>query len=234
MPNESTPGPGESTEVREPLWGQLLVCAAFALIGAAACWLAKVLAKWVVTLPWAPMQGPAELLASIPEPGLTVGAVAVGGLAGLIGGFLAMFGALSLSVSDTRVLLIRNGEPREFARADIAMAFRDGKQLVLLGHGTEELAREDCDQNRGRLAAAFTAHGYAWADEDPHGAEFRVWVPESPQLPAQAHALFKARRLLLKQPGAAGEIGELRSELQRLDLVVRDRNGSQYWRRLHR
>lgn len=234
MPNESTPDAGASTEVREPLWGQLLVCAVFALVGAGACWLAKVLAKWVVTLPWAPMQGPAELVSSIPEPGLTVGAVAVGGLAGLIGGFLVTFGELSVTVSDTRVLLIRNGEPREFARADIAMAFRDGKQLVLLGHGTEELAREDCDRDRRRLADAFAAHGYAWADEDPHAAEFRLWVPENPQLPAQADALFKARRLLLKQPGAAGELGELRSELQRLDLVVRDRNGSQYWRRLNR
>ncbi|EFL20095.1 hypothetical protein [Streptomyces sp. C] len=234
MPNESTPAAAAPTEVSEPLWGQLLVCAVFGLIGAGACWLAKVLATWVVTLPWAPMQGPAELVASIPEPGLTIGAVAVGGLAGLIGGFLVKLAELSVTVSDTRVVLTRNGEPTEFPRAGVAMAFRDGKQLVLLGHGTEELAREDCDQDRHRLADAFTRHGYTWADEDPHRAEFRLWVPDSPHLPAEAHALFKARRRLLKQRGTAGELRELRRDLERLGLVVRERNGSQYWRRRHR
>ncbi|RST05426.1 hypothetical protein EF910_13445 [Streptomyces sp. WAC07149] len=231
---ELNPKSGESTEVSEPLWGQVLVCLVFALIGAGLLWLVKVIAKWVVTLPWAPMQGPAKLVSSIPEPGLTIGAIALGGLVGLIAGILVKFSELSVTVSDTAVLLTRKGESKEYPRADIAMAFRDGKQLVLLGHGTEELAREDCDQDRQRLADAFTGHGYAWAEEDPHKAEFQLWVADSSQLPAQAHALFKARQAFLKKPGSQEELQELRRDLQRLDLVVRDRNKSQYWRRLNR
>ncbi|MEU3723303.1 hypothetical protein [Streptomyces sp. NPDC031705] len=234
MAKELNPKAGESTEVSEPLWGQVLVCLVFGLVGAGICWLAKALAKWVVTLPWAPMQGPAKLVSAIPEPGLTIGAIVLGGLAGLIAGFLVKFSELSVTVSDTRVLFTRKGESQEFAGSDIAMAFRDGKQLVLLGHGTEELAREDCDQDRRRLADAFTGHGYAWAEEDPHKAEFQLWVPESPHLPAQAHALFKARQQFLKKPGSAEELEELRRDLQRLDLVVCDRSKRQYWRRLAR
>jgi hypothetical protein len=36
----------------------------------------------------------------------------------------------------------RGGEARDIARTSIAGAFRDGKQLVLLGRGGEELAWE--------------------------------------------------------------------------------------------
>ncbi|MFF8791161.1 hypothetical protein [Streptomyces sp. NPDC015125] len=234
MPKEMNPKADETTKVSEPLWGQVLVCVVFGLIGAGLCWLLKLLANWLVTLPWAPMQGPAKLLTSIPEPGLTIGAVAVGGFIGLIAGALIKFGELSVGVSDSRVLLTRKGESREFPRADVALVFRAGKQLVLLGHSTEELAREDCDQDARRLAEAFTAHGYSWADEDPHDQEFQVWVPESPKLSAQAHALLKARDQFLKKPGSSDQLKELGAELRQLDVVVRDKGKRQYWRTLQR
>ncbi|WP_051871866.1 YqeB family protein [Streptomyces sclerotialus] len=234
MSKELNPKADNATEVTEPLWGQILVCVVFGLLGAAAGWLVKLLVGWLVSLPWAPMQGPARLLDSIPEPGLTIGLITVGGLVGLVGGVLIKFSELSVSVSDSRVVLTRSGESQEYARGAVAMAFRDGKQLVLLGHRTEELARENCDQDRRRLADAFTAHGYDWADQDPYQKEFQLWVPETSKLPSQANALLKARGELLKKPGTAEERNALREELTKLDVVVRDKDKRQYWRPLGR
>ncbi|MFK0295371.1 hypothetical protein ACIQU6_33555 [Streptomyces sp. NPDC090442] len=234
MPKELNPKTDQPTVVAEPILGQVLVCVVFGLIGAGLGWLIKVVAKWLVTLPWAPMQGPAKLLSSIPEPGLTIGVVAAGGLVGLIGGAIIKFSELSVSVDGDRVVLTRKGEPREYAGADVAMAFLDGKQLVLLGHRTEELAREDCDQDRRRLAVAFAAHGYTWAEEDPYKKEFQLWVPESGKLPAQAHVLFRAREELLKKPGSSDQLRELRGELADAGVVVRDKDKRQYWRATRR
>ncbi|KUL55248.1 hypothetical protein ADL22_01360 [Streptomyces sp. NRRL F-4489] len=234
MPKELNPKTDQPTVVAEPLLGQVLVCLVFGLIGAGLGWLIKVVAKWLVTLPWAPMQGPAKLVASIPEPGLTIGAIAAGGLIGLIGGAVIKFSELSVSVDDDRVVLTRKGEPREYPAREVAMACLDGKQLVLFGHRTEELAREDCDQDRRRLAVAFAAHGYKWAEEDPYKKEFQLWVPGGGKLSPQANTLLKAREELLKKPGSGDQLRELRGELTEAGVVVRDKDKRQYWRALSR
>ncbi|MEU8584208.1 YqeB family protein [Streptomyces abikoensis] len=232
MSEKRYPQQAGPTVVAEPVWGQVLVCVVFALIGAGLGWLVKAVAKWLVTLPWAPLQGPAKLVTAIPEPGLTIGAIALGGLVGLVAGVAVKFSELSVAVHDDRVELIRKGEPRVVAGSDIALAFRDGKQLVLLGPGTEELAREDCDQDRARLAAAFAAHGYAWADEDPYKQDFRLWIAEVPELAERANTLLKARAEALRKPGAKMEAAELKTELARVGVVVRDQDKRQYWRTL--
>jgi hypothetical protein len=40
-----------------------VVWASFPLVGAGAAWLVKALAGWIAELPWAPFQGPFELIA---------------------------------------------------------------------------------------------------------------------------------------------------------------------------
>ncbi|MCK7624207.1 hypothetical protein MUU72_14050 [Streptomyces sp. RS10V-4] len=233
MQKERNPKADETTVLAEPVSGQVLVCVVLGLLGAGLGWLAEVVANWLVTLPWAPLQGPAKLLTSIPRPGLTIGLVALGAVAGVVAGWLIALHELKVEVSARRVVLGRKGETREIPGEEITLAFRDGKELVLLGRKTEELAREECDHKPARLAEAFTAHGYAWADEDPHKEEFRLWVPDSPELPAQAHAVLKARAETLRKPGG-DEPRELRDELRRLGIVVRDADKRQYWRSVSR
>lgn len=70
----------------------------------------------------------------------------------------------------------------------------------------------------------------SWADADPHLAEFRRWVPGTPGLPEGANALFKAREKALKKQGDAEDARELRKELARLGVVVRDEDRRQCWR----
>ncbi|MFF3543055.1 hypothetical protein ACFYXD_14490 [Streptomyces platensis] len=220
----------KTTVLAQPVWTAALVYVALALLGAGAGWLVKILAEWLVELPWAPMQGPAKLLASVPEPWLTVGLLSAGTALGLIVGLIAQYEELSVVVSAGQITLTRKGKNQEFARGRVVQAFLDGKQLVLIGDDEGELAREACDLDAQRVADAFTAHGYVWVDEDPYKGDFRRWVPDTPGLPQGANALLKARARLLEKKSSTEDLRQLREELAGLGVVVRDEERRQYWR----
>ncbi|MEU9842622.1 hypothetical protein AB0C69_25765 [Actinomadura sp. NPDC048032] len=208
--------------------GALYAAAAILLAGVA--WLLKPLAHWIVGLEWAPMRGPAKLLVSIPEPWLTVSLVALGALAGTALIFLDSLELTSVTVSGERVILKRADHVEEIARERVGHVFREKDRLVLLGLKGEEIAREKCDLNARRLAAAFTEHGYAWAVGDPYEDEFRIWFPKTPELPELANALLAARAEAMKSSGSGDSVKELRRELARIGIVVRDKGRQQYWR----
>ncbi|MEV8595390.1 hypothetical protein [Streptomyces sp. NPDC052012] len=216
----------EATVLAESAWLITVFCV---VCGAGIGGSATLLAKWLVTLKWAPLKGPAKLLTSIPEPGLTLGAVTVGALLGLLVGLIAVHESLSVRIADDRVVLTTRETSQDLGHDDIASAFRDGKQLVLLAPDGMEIAREDCGLPWPRLAEAFAAHGYRWEDEDPHRDEWRRWVPGTPGLPEGADALLKARAKARKQ-GDSEDARELRGELRRLGVLVRDEKQRQYWR----
>lgn len=207
----------------------LIVVVACTLLGAALGGLLPLLAGLLLKLKWAPFKGPAELLTSVPEPCLTLGAVGLGTLLGLLLAFLALHESLSVRITDDLLVLTVRDTTHEIPRQDVASAHRDGKQLVLLAHDGTELAREDSDLPWNRLSTALTAHGYRWAPQDPHRDAWRRWVPGTPGLPAGADALLKARAGARRRDDA-DEARELREELRRLGVTVRDEKNRQYWR----
>ncbi|GAA2764978.1 hypothetical protein GCM10010103_40190 [Streptomyces paradoxus] len=225
------PRAGDTAELAESAWAIVLFCVA---CGAVAGALLPLLARLLLTLPWAPLEGPAELLTSVPEPALTLGTIAVGVLGGLLLGFTAVHESLSVRVCDTHVTLTVRDSSQEFTREEISVLFRDGKQLVLLGPDGMERARERCGLPWQRLADALAEHGYEWAQQDPYRAEFRRWVPGTPGLPPGADALLRARAQARKHEDDARDARELRDELLRLGVVVRDEEKRQYWRLVRR
>lgn len=215
------------TVLAQPRWGTVLLYVLCVSAGAVAGWLIALLAGWLVTLPWIPMQELVRFIASLPSPVLPV----AGTVAGLAVGFIAHRELLAIRLSDDRVVLIRKGREQEFTRDAVAAAFQDGDQLVLLGTDGGELTRQDCDLEADDVAAAFTEHGYAWRDADPHKDEFRRWVPDAPGLPEGANAILKARQKSLeKKDPSERDIRELREELARLGVVVKEEKRRQYWR----
>ncbi|MEU8866732.1 hypothetical protein AB0D23_37100 [Streptomyces umbrinus] len=158
-------GSGEATVLAEPVWQLMLVCVGCGGVGG---WLLTLLADLWLSLPWVPMKGPARLLTSVPEPWLTVGAVVVGLALGVLVGFIAVYESLTARISDSGVVLTIRDSDQEFARDEIALACRDGRQLVLVAPDGGELARERCGLPWRRLAETFTAHGYEWGA--PRGA----------------------------------------------------------------
>jgi len=219
-----------STSVTEPGWQVGLVWAGFPLVGAAVVFGLKSVAGWVAELAWVPFQGPFRLVASIPEPAATLGSLGLGLLAGFVIAFIAAAERLSVEIADDVLILNRGGEERAVDRTQVSGVFLDGKKLVVLGLATEELARETSDLNRGELADAFQRHGYPWLDSgDPYRDEYRRWVEGLPDLPPGADVLLKARAQALKK-SEQDDARDLRTELARLGVVVREEGKRQFIR----
>ena len=212
--------------ISESTGTQLFRWAGLPLAGALAVWLLKLLASWAVTLRWTPFRGPLELVDSIPEPWATAGALAAGLVIGLILALTAHGDRLDVTVSADEVKLIGDEYAETFHRDKVAAVFVDRNQLVLLGQDTGELARRPSELDVAALADAFTRQGYPWRDGDPHAGEYRRWVPDMEGLPTGANALLTARS---RKP-ATDEAKELRAELVKLGVIVRDEKRKQYWR----
>lgn len=223
--------PADTTVVRDPRWVWALIWIVFPALGAAVGLMLQASAGWVAGLTWAPLQGPFRLVASIDEPYATVGSLAVGAAAGLALAVMAAQDTLTVTVCADVAGLRRGDQPaREFTRSAVVGVFADAKHLVLLGSGAVELARERHDLDGAAVRDAFTAHGWPWLPADPHAAEYRRWVPGDPGLPPGADALLAARAIAVAK-GDGGDMAELRGELARLAVVVRDERKRQYWRR---
>ena len=225
---------GTATVVGPSGLARALVWTAFPLLGAIAAWLVRLAATWAV-LVGIPIPGLVRLLTRFPEPEATFGILAIGFVLGLIVAGLAERDYVTLTVDHNEVTLRHGQTSHTFARTSIGAVFVDAKEVVLLGRGTEELVRQRGDlPDVRRIEEAFVAHGYPWrTGGDPYGNEYRRWVDDAPELPAAAHAVLRARDRALRT-GDQGDVTELRTELGRLGLVVRDQNKRQYWRRTHR
>lgn len=219
------------TVVAVPAGERALIAWGFPIAGMALGWLLKAAAGWIAGLAWAPLQGSFKLIAQIPEPWATAGALGLGLVAGLLLVLTAIGERLTVTVRDDAAVLARvDGPSHTVARAGVAAVFVDGKQLVLQGADGWEHAREGSDLRPAELRAAFTAHGYPWRDEgDPHRGLFRLWVPDLPGLPEGANALLAARAKALSKRESA-ESAVLREELRRLGVLVREEQRRQYWR----
>ncbi|MFY1668683.1 YqeB family protein [Plantactinospora sp. WMMB334] len=224
-------GPGGAIVVAEPAGLVVLVWLLFPVLGAALLWLVRSSAGWVAALRWMPMRGPFRLIDAVDEPWATGGALLLGALGGLLVAAVAAAERLTVTVAGEGVTLVRDDVTRRIARDGITGAFRDGSRLVLLGPAAEELVRESSDLPADRLRAAFEAYGYRWyADGDPFRAEYRRWTDGGPDLPPGANPLLRARQRALDRNDRADAV-ELRTELARLGVVVREEGRRQYWRR---
>lgn len=224
-----TTAPLDGTLVARSTGERLLLAIGLPVLAAAVAEAVNLLAPAVAGLPWAPLQGPFRLVARLPEPYTTIGALLLGVLVGLLLAMVAAAEEVTVRVGDAAVTITRDKSVRTVPRAEVGAVFVADGDLVLLGAGTEELARQSVDLDTGKLRAAFVRHGYPWhADGDPHRERYRRWVPGLPELPAGADALLKARARVVGKD--ADDAAELRSELAALGVVVSDRDGRQHYR----
>jgi hypothetical protein len=223
-----------ATDLGYPRWGQALYVLVRAVVGAGLGWALTALVDLLLGLPWIPFRGPLSLIDSVPDQIAVPVLIGLGLLVGVIFGLYALHEELSITVDDQRVRLRRGDADRRLDRTAIADVFLDGKDLVLLGHDSNELARERTDRSAARLADAFTQHGYPWrAEGDSRAGDFRLWSESAHGLPAAARAMLSMRARALKAKKTE-DAADLRAELINLGVVVRDEGGKQYWRLAHR
>ncbi|RKN49560.1 hypothetical protein [Micromonospora endolithica] len=222
-------GPGDPIVVDGGRSELAVLWAGLPAVGAAAGWVLAATADWLAELRWIPMRGLFRLIDRLPDHTALLAAVAVGVLGGLVVAAVGTAERVVVTVGPERVRLRRRGSDREVPRRDVHTAYVDGKDLVLLAADGAELARERTDLSADRLRDAFRGHGWRWADADPHRDAYRRWVPDLPGLPPAADALLRARQRAL-EADKGGEARELRGELARCGVVVRDDGRRQYWR----
>ncbi|WP_020387809.1 hypothetical protein [Kribbella catacumbae] len=193
------------------------------------------IADWAVDQPWVPLQKPLEFIAQWDGWWVVAICIALGVIAGILLAAIALEDTLKTTISNTEVEFLKNQRTTRVPRDKVAIAFLDGKEIVLQDSRSAELARERHDQLAGeakKIPAAFRTHGYPWSDAgDPHESKFRRWVEDDPELSPAANAVLRARSKAFGQ-GDKGkaDLRELRDELAKLGHVVRDRDKKQYWR----
>jgi hypothetical protein len=193
------------------------------------------IADWAVRQSWVPWRRPLEFIAESDSWWVTAICIALGVIGGLLLAAMALEDTLKTTISTTEVEFLKNQKTTRVPREEVAVAFLDGKDIVLQDSRSAELAREKHDQfasESKKIADAFRSQGYPWSDAgDPHGSEFRRWVEDDPDVSPAANAVLRARAKAFDQ-GDKGkaDLRELRLELAKLGYVIRDRDKKQYWR----
>ncbi|AJW39853.1 MULTISPECIES: YqeB family protein [unclassified Rhodococcus (in: high G+C Gram-positive bacteria)] len=190
-------------------------------------------ASWGASLTWIPFQGPLELIASWSQWWVRYVCIGLGVLLGLALVAAAFYDTARVAVSEMQVRITERGETATISKSEVGTVFVDGKELVLLDGASRQLVRVPSEEKRDAIEAAFEKRGWSVATGDPYADLYRLWVPETPGLAPEVNAVLKARAMALKKK-AASDARELRTELDRLGVVVRDKKTSQYWRPLVR
>ena len=220
---------GHSTTDKVVLFGGL------PLVGLVLGFFLPRIADWATTLDWVPFQGPLKLIAGWDEWWVSVICIVIGLLAGVLLAAMALEDTLKVTITGQSVEFLKNQKTVTVPREKVAVAFVDGKEIVLQDSTSRELAREKHDQLKGearQIPAAFRAHGYPWSESgDPHAERFRRWVEDEPELPPTVNALLKVRSKAFDQ-GDKGkaDLRELRDEVTKLGFTVKDKEKKQYWR----
>ena len=219
----------DGTVVKEPGWVWALVWTGFPLVGVGLGALAVWVADGAADQRWLPFRGLFRLLDRYAGTPATIIAMAVGAALGLGLAVAGVLDRLTVTVGNDSARLRRGDTDNTLDRSQTAAVYADGKELVAVGPDGAELAREKHDLPAAELREAFRGHGWPWRDTDPYGADFRLWVEGLPDLPPGADPLLRARaKVLSKKDDAA----ELRRELARIGIVVKDARRKQYVRTL--
>ena len=126
----------------------------FPLLGLVLGWFLPSIAKWAVTLPWAPFQGPLNLIASYNGAWVGFITMVLGLFAGIMVTLFSFHESLEMTIYDEKVMLkLRDDET--ILKRKIFHLFLDKKQIVLLGNDEQELFRYKQELNRNTVGAAF-------------------------------------------------------------------------------
>ncbi|ONI86663.1 hypothetical protein ALI22I_23815 [Saccharothrix sp. ALI-22-I] len=206
------------------IWLWLLRAGGTAL-GCGAAFATAPLANWLLELTGsapAPLRIAAQLPTAWAVPVLTL----LGAATGTWLASTALRQSPVVTVHRDHIAVHEDGSALHLRRDRTGAVFTDGRDLVVLDHDTDELARvRATDLPTGGLREAFVRFGYPWrGTADPHEAQFTRWVDGTPDLDEAAHTLLRVRHRALvdKKAGAAADALD---GLRARGIAVRDRGG---------
>lgn len=229
----SSPGDAEPVTVSSFESGErTVILIGFPIIGALIGWALGPVADWASGIDQLPFGAVTGAIASWDSPWAVVMMIAVGAAAG--GGFAlyAIHDTVKVLIGPTSLQLTRADKTSTYARDEIDAIFVESKQLVVLDQQSAELAREPFDADPQNLASALRHRQYPWSDADPYASAYRRWLDGAPELTDSENFVLRTRQKALEGDDN-DDLADLRHELTRLGLVVRDDGHRQYWRRIH-
>lgn len=235
----STTGTPQRTVVGHSTGDKVLLFGGLPLLGLVLGFFLPRIADWAAGRDWVPFQGVLKMIAAWDGWWVVAICVLVGLIAGVLLAAVALDDILKMTITHQSVEFLKNQKTVTVPREKVAVAFLDGKEIVLQDASSRELAREKHDQLKSeakQIPLAFRGHGYPWSDAgDPHESEFRRWIEDDPDLPPAVNAILKVRSKAFDQ-GDKGkaDLHELRAEVANLGYTVKDKQKKQYWRPLTR
>ncbi|MDN5856098.1 MAG: hypothetical protein L0K86_25300 [Actinomycetia bacterium] len=202
----------------------------FPLVGALIGWAVRPVAEWASGIDQLPFGSITDVIAGWDSLWATVVPIAVGLIAGLAFALYAIHDTVKVTIDRHALTLNQGDRSTTFDRAEIDAVYVEAKRLVVLDRQTAELASELFDADPTRLASELLEHSYPWFDADPYASAYRRWLDGSPDLSDAEHFVLRTRGKALADDDE-DDLADLRQELSRLGLVVRDEGNRQYWRR---
>lgn len=199
------------------------------IVGALLGWFIPVIAEWVIKIPFMPFARLLEWIASLESQWVSIIAAILGVLAGVFFIFYVFSESLKITITDEEVKLDFKDKASHIQRKELSAIYMEGKELVFLGSGGNELFRGQPESKPAALAEAFGRHLYPWQDKDPFGDQYQRWVPDHPDFPPHVNALLSAREQALKDEESE-EAAVLRKDLAAQSVVIRDEEKRQYVR----
>lgn len=214
-----------TTEVRMPRAAPWLLALAVLAAGVGLGFALPPVARWlqdVLAGTPLPVHGAIDLVAGLPL-GWSVPILTGLGLAGgIFLAFAALREALRLIVADDHLEHRTDEHEGWVERSDVAVAFRDGRYLVLVTPDGRVRARLDADSLRAaELRDALVGHGWPWREGDPYEGDYVAWVDGRPGFTDAEQALLRRR---LRERKDAAAVAELDDELGAHGLAVRVRH----------
>lgn len=164
---------GQGTGVGQPQEGvriggfqggdRAMVYLLFGVPGAGLGALLPYVAGWVSELPWAPFQGPLELLASFDAPWLVWGRPVLGLIVGLLFAAWVVQRSPVLHLTGEEIRVERGGDvERVIPGTKVDAVYRRGAKVVIETDTGRELFHDEVEGDKAAVRDAFVSQGYPW------------------------------------------------------------------------
>ncbi|TDQ42645.1 YqeB family protein [Aureibacillus halotolerans] len=195
-------------------------------------WFLPVLLYWAMTIEWLPLPGWLEKLSLLKGFWVPFATTALGLIAGAWLADVIKKETLDVVLTDCKVEATLNREKTIFIKKDIQYVFLNHSNLVIVGFTGREWLHAEHASTKKRVRDAFISHGYPWIDTDPFQNDYRLWVPDTTELPPSANAILTERAKAMKKDKTK-DVKLLKREVEKLGVTVQNKEKHQYWR-LHK
>ncbi|KIL74027.1 MULTISPECIES: YqeB family protein [Bacilli] len=199
------------------------------VLGALLGWFIPTIAGWAIKIPFIPFEGVLEWIAALESQWVSVIAAFIGVLAGVFFIFYAFSESLKITITDKEVKLNFKEKVNNIHKKEISAIYMEGKDLVFLSTGGNELFRGQPVSKKELVSETFKQHRYPWKDKDPYENQYQRWVADHPAFPPHVNALLSARERALKNDETE-EAKVLQKDVADHGVVIRDQDKRQYVR----